>query len=120
MSPTKDAVELYQNALQGIDKAKLLVEHMVAAIRDAARKLENWKDLDVAALQAPVVAGLSTPAGRTIEWNNLPAGRELERALAEWQRAWRDAQTAWKGIPKQRQIGLVGPGDFCQNSVNRQ
>lgn len=119
MSPTKDAVELYQGALQGVDKAKLLVEHMVANIRDAARKLESWKELEVAATQGAAGNSLSMPMGRTIEWNNLPAGRELERALAEWHRACRDAHSAWKGIPTPRQIGLVAPGDFCQTAGNR-
>jgi len=117
MSPTKDLVELYQGALQGVDKAKLLVEHMVANIRDAARKLENWKDLEVA---IPSTSGSApAPSMRAIEWNNLPAGRELERALAEWHRACRDAHSAWKAIPKPRQIGLVAPGDFCQVAANR-
>jgi hypothetical protein len=116
MAATKDPVELYQDALRAFDAAKVRVEHMVAALKDAAAKLDEWDQVKVDGAGVAAAAATSRVGVRSINWDQVRPGRELEQALTLWHQACGVAHTAWSNIPQQRQVGLQKPGDYCRRS----
>jgi hypothetical protein len=111
MSPSKDPVEAYQDGLRNLDKAKAKVEHMIAAVKDASLKLDEWDQVKVEGVNVQFNVG-----ARTINWDNLRSGRELADALREWHKARDEANNAWKRVPPNRQIGLINPEEYSRRT----
>jgi hypothetical protein len=116
MAASKDPVELYQDALRAFDAAKVRVEHLVAALKDAASKLDEWDQVKVDGANMVNASATSRVGPRSISWDQVRPGRELEQALTLWHQACGVAHTAWNNIPQPRQIGLQRPGDYCRRN----
>src|SRR5207237_6988282 len=82
----RDLVEAYQDALHAFDRARAKVEHMIAAVKDAAMKLDEWDQIKIDGVNQPAAT-----AFRTVNWDNLRPGRELADALRDWHRLREEA-----------------------------
>src|SRR5262249_6304565 len=99
MAVGKDPVEAYQEALRAYDAVSAKIEHMVAAVKDAAMKLEKWDQVKIPG-GAPTPPGVLEMGMVSIDWDRLPPGRELAQALQAWHKACQEAQATWKNVPQ--------------------
>jgi len=90
-----DSVLAYQQTLERLTTARTAVESLVGPIRKIADLLAKWREI------------------RRAEDICYPSMTEFQERWDAWQRARKDAESAWTAIPRNRKIGLKEPAEFA-------
>ena len=101
MSDSTDPVAAYQAAEHAQKLAERTIRSYVQAIRCAAGVLEGdkWKNVCLVNV-GDVGFPQSLAGGYPLDCANLPSGRQLADALAEWHRAKQGVSDARKALPE--------------------
>jgi hypothetical protein len=105
-------VVLYQHAVRRPLEARTRVQDMVSALTRAAATLDGDRWKSAAGAQSPGVSGFKATADGRVNLAEMPSGRDVMTALAEWREAWEAVGKAWQALPPDNQVGLREPKEL--------
>lgn len=106
-------VALYQHAVRKLLEARTRAERLAHLVARAAAVLEGERWKAEAGVQTPAgVPGLRTGTDGKANLAELPSGKDLLAALAEWREAWITVGKAWQALTPEGQVGLKDPKEL--------